>query len=126
MARGQAIENAIGRTVPYPYPGIDRWGQGVVGSIKSIDFNSPTYIRSVAAFGSQIRAWTTQLSTWAGNPTPMGNVPPILPTMIQHRQLILALPSQGGTVQHLQMVSTLRFQAAALPNPVEIIVVWVR
>jgi len=44
-ARGQSIEQALGRSpdLHYAYPTKDRFSNGVATSIKSIDLNAPTY-----------------------------------------------------------------------------------
>lgn len=94
FARGVAIENALGRNLPYNFPVIDRFSGGVATSIKSIDLGAQTYqnvgklqrtltryINAVAAFNGR---------TWGGAVVDRSS--------ITGRALELAIPASGGNL----------------------------
>jgi hypothetical protein len=64
-ARGFEIEVKLGGNLPRSFPTIDRFNDGVVTSIKSIDLTSATYQNS-ATLTSKLRAYVDKVSQFSG------------------------------------------------------------
>lgn len=96
-ARGQRIEQALGRNLPNNYPVLDRFvkATGVATSIKSIDLASRSYQRGARVY-SRLKMYIDKLASfkgrqWAGADIRQG--------YIRHRVIELAIPSAGTPVQ---------------------------
>jgi RHS repeat-associated protein len=95
--RGWAIENALGRSpgLAPNFPTIDRYRNGLVTSIKSIDLGAKTY-QNLSMLTRTVKGYVNNLvnfngASWGGFD--------ISSAMIKGRQLILAIPTNGSTDQ---------------------------
>ena len=106
LKRGAEIENKVGGrspNLPYNFPGIDRFENGVATSIKSIDLGATSY-QDVGNLTSAIRGYVNALANWSGASWPSASV---LPAQISSRELLLAIPpgasaEQMAALQQLQ------------------------
>ena len=106
LQRGAEIEARLGGrspNLPYNFPGIDRFENGVATSIKSIDLGAETY-RDIGNLTSKVQGYVNDLANWQGSQWPSS---PILSTQISGRELLLAIP-QGATVDQLAALQALQ------------------
>ena len=98
LIRGRVIERALGSNLPYNYPVIDRFVNGVVTSIKSIDLTARTY-QNIPALSSTLRGYVDAVGGWQGRSAPWGWQPAIPGTLIRSRELLVAIPAQASALQ---------------------------
>ncbi|MBS0598876.1 MAG: VCBS repeat-containing protein [Proteobacteria bacterium] len=106
--RGQQIERALGQNLPYNFPVIDRFENGLATSIKSLDLNAKTY-QNTAALSRVLRGYVDDVAafngrTWAGVR--------IRSQDISGRALDLAIPRGGSAAQRSVLSQTVRYGAA--------------
>ncbi|QDT38171.1 endonuclease toxin domain-containing protein [Stratiformator vulcanicus] len=63
--RGEAIETVLGQNLPQNYPTVDRFADGVVTSIKSVDLKAPTY-QNLQSLGTLLRGFVTKVKDFNG------------------------------------------------------------
>jgi filamentous hemagglutinin len=116
--RGQVIEENIGRNVPSNFPVIDRFQDGVVTSIKSIDLNAASY-QNNSTLNRVLRGYIDKVAefrgmTWADFE--------VAPGAITGRALDLAVPHGGSTAQRNIINQVVQYGASRGVN-VNIIVI---
>jgi hypothetical protein len=94
-ARGQAIEDLLGRNLARGNPIIDRWFGGIATSIKSIDLSAKTY-QNMSALTSTLQGYVQKLAgfngqNWAGKI--------ITSEQILGRELSLGIPAGYSQAQ---------------------------
>ena len=109
LERGKAIEQllhsfGLGRNLASNFPKIDRFVNGVAGSIKSIDLRLPTY-QNMAALASRIQGYINDVANFQGHGIVRG-------AEIIGRELILAYPAGAGTPEQWSVLN--RMYAIAL------------
>ena len=95
IARGVAIEQALGQNLPQAIPVIDNFTSGVATSIKSLDLNAASY-QSAGALSSRVNGYVNSLANFNG--AQYGNVG-ITASQITSRVLQLAVPNSGTAAQ---------------------------
>ena len=65
FARGRALENIYGTNLAWNFPVIDRFMNGVVTSIKSLDLNAKTY-QNMGALGSKLKGYVDDVTGFVG------------------------------------------------------------
>ncbi|MCL5264647.1 MAG: hypothetical protein M1343_05560 [Chloroflexi bacterium] len=109
LQRGIQIENQLGRNLPQNFPVVDRFENGVVTSIKSIDLTAKSYqnvdtlTRTVKGYVDAMAAYQGQEPAWAGRA--------ITADEITGRAVDLAIPSSGWT--QAQMIALQELQKYA-------------
>lgn len=63
--RGLEIEAKLGGNLPRSFPTIDKWGNGVATSIKSVDLSAATY-QNTGALESKIRGYVDTMAAFKG------------------------------------------------------------
>jgi filamentous hemagglutinin len=109
LERGKAIEQllpsiGLGRTLAPNFPKIDRFVNGVAGSIKSIDLRLPTY-QNMAALASKLQGYINDVANFQGYGI-------VRMTVDTGRELILAYPAGAGTPEQWSVLN--RMYAIAL------------
>jgi len=92
-ARGWAVEDALGANLPRWFPTIDKFADGVVTSIKSIDLSAAVY-GDAGRLSARIDAYVDKVAEFNG--ITRGSTI-IESEQIQGRALHLAIPADGGT-----------------------------
>jgi len=93
LARGVAVENALGRNLPGNFPVIDRFVDGVATSIKSLDLGAKSY-QSVSTLTRTVTGYIDDVARFSGRRWGGANVPG---SEIRSRTLELAVPAGGGS-----------------------------
>jgi filamentous hemagglutinin len=102
LARGVAIENALGRNLPSNFPVIDRFTNGIATSIKSLDLGAKSY-QQIASLTNKVRGYIETVAgfggrTWGGTTVRGAD--------ITGRALELAVPA-GGTAEQMAALNGL-------------------
>jgi filamentous hemagglutinin len=121
LQRGAEIEARLGGRspqLPYNFPGIDRFENGVATSIKSIDLGAKTY-QDVGSLTNKVQGYVSDLANWSGSTWPSA---PIAPTDISSRILLLAIP-QGATADQLLALQQLQTWAQTVNVTLNTVVV---
>lgn len=106
LQRGQLIEDMLGRNLPRNFPVIDRWSNGVITSIKSLDLNAPTY-QNIGALTSKVQGYIDAVANFQGAWWLQAN-------MITGRDLLLAVPSSASTQAQWAALQALQQYASNL------------
>ena len=93
VARGLAIERALGGNLPRSFPVIDRFDRGVATSIKSIDLTAKTYQNS-GALSRRLGGYVDKVAAFRGKD--FGGVG-IEASDITGRVLVVAVPAGAAT-----------------------------
>ena len=110
--RGKNIEDDLLQNLPEPYKTIDRYDNGLITSIKSLDLNAKSYQNSTKLM-SRIKKYIDDLADFQGfsmGGWDIGNVPNGLP--INARKLDLAIPNAGSSAQ-VQVIDEMIAYAAS-------------
>jgi hypothetical protein len=97
--RGRNIEKDLGQNLPEPFKTIDRYDNGTITSIKSLDVNAKTY-QNATKLRSRIKKYVDDLSDFQGfsmGGWDIGNVSNGLPITV--RKLDLAISNAGSPTQ---------------------------
>jgi RHS repeat-associated protein len=93
--RGMAIEAQLGGNLPAGFPTIDKFTDGVVTSIKSLDLGASSY-QNANALTSTVEGYVDKVAAFQGGKQ-AGTV--IQASQITGRELELAVPGAGNTAQ---------------------------
>ena len=120
LKRGQEIEKMLGRSpqLTQNFPVIDRFENGVVTSIKSIDLGAKSY-QNIGQLTGTVKGYVSKLANWQG--VRWGNVQ-IESGQITARELLLTIP-QGATQAQLAALQQLQQWASTVGVTVNITVV---
>jgi RHS repeat-associated protein len=116
--RGRVIEDRLGQNLPESFPVIDRFANGIATSIKSINLADQSY-QSVSRLSSVVRGYVNDLARFQGANF-AGYV--IRPSMIQSRELVLAIPP-GASQAQLNALSQLQRWATTIGVALKIVTV---
>ncbi len=105
LDRGWAIENALGRSpqLVQNFPTIDRYSNGIITSIKSIDLGAKTY-QNFGALTRTVQGYISQLANFNG--AKWGDFR-LTSNIITGRQLILVIPT-NATPEQLKLLQELQ------------------
>jgi RHS repeat-associated protein len=119
--RGVAAENAVGRSsfLSQNFPTIDRFQNGVVTSIKSIDLNAASY-QDIRALSRTVTGYIDKMANYQGQPSAWAGVR-IYPSQITARAVDLVIPATGGTAAQLAALQQLKQYAQSLNVTLNII-----
>lgn len=106
--RGQVIEQALGQNLPRNFPTIDRFANGIVTSIKSLDLNAATY-QNAATLNRTITGYIDSVANFGGRSWAGVNVPG---SSITGRALDLAVPGAGNTAQQRVINQAVQYGAS--------------
>jgi hypothetical protein len=97
MERGWEIEKAIGRSPQFVhnFPTVDRFTNGIITSIKSIDLEAKTY-QNIPALTSKVQGYILKLAQFNG--ASYGGFR-IYANIITKRELLLAIPPNASIEQ---------------------------
>ena len=84
VIRGRFIERALGSNLPFNYPTIDRFANGVATSIKSIDLGAKTY-QNLPTLAYTLRGYVDSVANWPGLARPWSWAPAIPGYLIKGR-----------------------------------------
>jgi hypothetical protein len=119
LERGRVLERQLGANLPENFPTIDRFQNGVVTSIKSLDLTARTYQR-LATLTSTVRGYIDKVASYQGQPRPWGGIQ-IAPTEITGRAVDLAIPACGATQAQLDTLAALQQYAARVGVTLKIV-----
>jgi hypothetical protein len=115
-ARGIYFSEQLGANLPAAFPGVDKWLDGVVTSIKSIDLNAATY-QDASRLTYRLNDYIDKVATYEGGRL---DVTIIDPSAISGRVLSLAIPKGSMTAVQRAAIETAQVRAQAFD--VELIV----
>lgn len=104
--RGDILQKKFSANMPKTYPTINRYENGVVISIKSIDLTNPSLVDELY-LSSRIRNLASQLIAFNGYQPQKVNWPAIHPKDIKGRKLILIVPENSNDKRIKQIESVL-------------------
>ncbi|MFN7710599.1 MAG: hypothetical protein ACK5O7_06550 [Holosporales bacterium] len=93
--RGEIIEKKLGQNLHQNFPVIDKFTDGTVTSIKSLDLMAPTYLNA-GKLERTLKGYVNKVAKFEGGELATRV---ITPDMIQKRALELAVPFKGNSVQ---------------------------
>ena len=115
-ARGYAFGRLRGENLPSNFPVIDRFENGIVTSIKTIDLNAPTY-QNPARLEGRINAFVNKLRDFEGKKWALST---IRPTDIKERVLDIVIPKESGTGPQLDAIRRAQIRSWGLGIAVNI------
>lgn len=92
-ARGFQIEADLGGDLPYGFPTIDKFDNGVATSIKSVDLAAPSY-QNPSALLSRLRGYVNKVASFTGG---VRGDARIVATQVRERVLEVAIPQGAAT-----------------------------
>jgi len=108
LKRGKIIEDLVGKNTPNGFKTIDRWQNGTVTSIKTIDLNAKTYTKAPRAIYSKLKGYVDAVADYPGNPQHPGVMNPVIdPKKINVRALDLVTPLGSGSPAQLAEIRRL-------------------
>jgi hypothetical protein len=99
VIRGVIIEKLLGQNLHQNFPVIDRFKNGIIASIKSLDLNAVSYQRP-AALTRIVKGYIDKVSSFRGA-TLMDDV--VKASQIHGRALDLAVPHSGSAIQQMAL-----------------------
>ena len=120
IARGNAIEQALGANLPRTFPVIDKFTNGVATSIKSIDLRAISY-QNPARLGGRLTGYVDQLAGFNGGV--LGRTV-VQGSRITSKVLQVAIPEGVGSAAQQAVLS--RVAAEAAQKGVQVVFIPIR
>jgi len=119
LQRGLAIHRMLGQNLPWNFPTIDRFVNGVATSIKSIDLNAVSY-QNISTLMRTVKGYIDTMAVYQGQPTSWGGAV-VYASEITARVVDLAIPAGAGTEAQLAALRALQQYAATIGVTLNII-----
>jgi hypothetical protein len=118
-ARGRYLEDLFGRTLSQNFPAVDKFIDGIITSLKSIDLKAATY-QDQARLANRINTYISDLvdfdgAEWGGDE--------IKSSAIRGRALNLIVPKGSITSEQREVIDAIRAREKMMNNGVDVIII---